>query len=199
MITGAGELTIEGAFTVNATGTQAVTIGGAGTLVTAGAADVNGGQTVLDRRGWRNSGDLTIGGRLTFDNGAVLTNEAGAALTLAGTNGTPLAAGAGALGVLSNAGTLTKTSAAVQTIQTALDNDGLINVDTDVLALAADGAHTGTFAVNDPGAELRFTGGTHTFTNSHFSGTACCASTGRRSTSERLWPWPIRSSSRRGL
>ena len=159
MVTGAADLILDGAFTANATGAQTATLGGTGTLITNGTSVVNGGQLHLDTRRWNNSGAMIIAGRLTLDNGAALTNESAGTLTLGGTNNAPIVHGIGAPAAVSNTGTLIKTSTAVQTIDTALDNHGIVNVSVGVLDLAANGTHTGTFTVNGAGTELAFVGG----------------------------------------
>ena len=170
VVTGAADLILDGSFTANANGAQTATIGGSGALITNGVSMVNGGQLHLDARPWNNTGAMTITGRLTLDNGAVLSNEAGATLTLAGTNGFPIAQGIGALGAVSNTGTLTKpsTSTATQRIETTLGNDGDLNVNAGVLELAANGSHSGTFSVN--GGELSFVSGTHLIAGAAFTG-----------------------------
>jgi hypothetical protein len=169
MITGDGALAIEGAFTVNATGAS-VAFAGTGLLTTSAASTINGAQLHLDGRAWDNAGAMSIDGRLTLDNGAVLTNQAGATLTLGGSNGVPIFLGTGAPGSVVNAGTITKASAALQTIQPTLDNRGALEVDSGVLELAGSGTHSGIFALNAAGSELRFGAGTHTLNGPTFSG-----------------------------
>ncbi len=170
VVTGAGTLTLND-LTVNATNVlNQPVIGGTGRMVTNGTSQINGGQLHVDARDWSNLGSTTIAGRVTFDNGVVLTNEAPATLTLAGTNGTPLALGAGTGNAIVNAGMLDKTSTAVQTIFLDFVNSGTANVTTGILELSGNGTHAGSFAVNDAAGELRFTGGTHSFGAAAFSG-----------------------------
>ncbi|MBK6659927.1 MAG: hypothetical protein IPG43_18070 [Proteobacteria bacterium] len=55
-----------------------------------------------------------------------------------------------------------KTSATTTTISTAMNNDGLVEIQNGVLELGGGGTHSGDFVMSGPGV-LSVTGGTHNF------------------------------------
>ena len=154
-VSGAGNLTLNGAFTFGGG-----TMSGAGSFVTNATTTLNN-QATLDGRNWSLFGDMGLNGRLVLANGAVLTNSAGLTLTLAGTNATPFFQGTGAPGSVINNGVLSKTNAAQHTFTTQFANAGSVSVVAGDLLLAQGGTHSGGFDIAT-GSILQFSGGTHT-------------------------------------
>jgi fibronectin-binding autotransporter adhesin len=166
-ITGTGSLSLGGSNTFFGGGTTSL----AGGLTTSGSAVTVNNAPVFDGTNWSNQGAITVNGRIILDNAAVLTNETGGSLTLAGaSNNTPIFAGLGG-GTFDNQGLLTKNGAIPQAITTAFNNSGSVVVNDGTLQLAQSGVHTGSFDVTLAGATLDFTGGTHTLNaGTSFSG-----------------------------
>ena len=170
-LAGSGTVTVTGAFT---TAGNFAGLAGTGVLRTQGASTVEfpvaGAQLRLEgERRWHNSGTLTLGGddSLFFTGTPTLVNEAGATLVLAGSSSAPVGSSNGTL-TLRNAGTISKTSAAAQTIlassnfgQGTFENTGVVSVQAGTLAITGGGSDTGRYEVA-AGAGLQFAGGTRT-------------------------------------
>jgi uncharacterized repeat protein (TIGR03803 family) len=159
-------------------GSGAVTIAGNGSQWTGGrivvgtggfsntgtlTADTTGGNLVLTGAGTlTNTGTVYEAGtnNIMAENGATLSNAAGATFDLPGDGSVGQVGG----GTLANAGTLEKTGGtATSTISSSFVNSGAVIVQTGALALASAGGTStgGTFAVSK-GATLDLTGGSTT-------------------------------------
>ncbi|MDP7449612.1 MAG: hypothetical protein QF689_13555 [Candidatus Latescibacteria bacterium] len=200
----ANTLTIAAASTINDFSQSGGTLNGAGTVTLTGTATWTGGtqsgagnttvqsgttltitaaaNATLDTRSMTNDGTIVFIGASSYylNNGAALTNNAGATVDIQGTavNLFPLAG----TGSIDNQGTFLKSSSAGTSIVTVFfdQTGGSLDVQTGTLNLVGTGSHSsGTWTVA-AATTLGFTGATHTFTGTHsgvISGTLTASTT----------------------
>ena len=153
-VTGAGNLTLNGAFTWSAG-----TIQGAGAFTSGGTTKLDGADKVLAGRtfdangpvNWNGTGLLTLSNGATFNNNATMTvsND----FQMIGTGTGP--------NTFNNAGTFTKSAGNITGfITTIFNNSGTVNVDSGKLSFNGGSNSSGTFNVAG-GAILEFGTGTH--------------------------------------
>jgi hypothetical protein len=150
-----GTTTVDNTATLTMSTTNSKTLGNGGntgrTLVSNGVANLSGGTLLISSSGGANPGSL-------FQNNGTFnaTDEADISNNNFG----------GPAGRFTNAGTFNKSGAGTTTTVSALfNNTGTVNVDQGVLELSGGGTSTGGTIAVDPGANLRFASGTHTFDN----------------------------------
>jgi hypothetical protein len=126
------------------------------TQATGGLAITGGSSKTLNGRALDNLGTATWSGtgNIASGNGSVLTNAAGATLTIQNNQSLQFSLG-GAIPTLNNAGTLIKsTGTGTTTLQALLVNTGGVDVQNGILTL--EGATSSSALVAEAGATLRF-------------------------------------------
>ncbi|MBK6659926.1 MAG: hypothetical protein IPG43_18065 [Proteobacteria bacterium] len=169
-LSGTGTLTVSGASTLSTPGFGQASMTGTGTTRFDGALSVTGGG-LHDLTGGRrllttatttwtnssgNSGQFRLGGGAVIENRALWLDDTSVSTSINSTFG-------GSNTFLNTAtGTYRKTGATTTAISTAMNNDGLVEIQNGVLELGGGGTHTGDFVMSGPGV-LSVTGGTHNF------------------------------------
>ena len=163
-LAGAGTLTVGGSGTWTGgimKGSGTTRIAATGTLAMDGPLDVG-----LDTRTLDNFGSIVFSGAgWYFGNGAVLSNEAGAAFDIrsdVSIRDLTREGGGGAASTIDNAGMLEKTAGAgLTTVWPIVNNSGTVQAGSGTLSLNGGGTSSGSFSASD-GATLSFGGGTQT-------------------------------------
>jgi hypothetical protein len=142
-LTGAADLTVTSAFLWSGG-----TLAGTGRLLLAGTTTttIQGTATKVHGRVVENFGTVNwTAGPITTD-GGTFVNHLNATVNVSAPGGAWAAAGAG--GLLTNAGTLNKSTTSATTLSLPLNNTGLVRVQAGLLTLAGGGEHTGDFTLS---------------------------------------------------
>ncbi len=158
ILTGAGEITVDGLFTWTGGRLQ-----GTGTLIADGGMVIEGGSTKYLERTVDNTGTaIWTGGTISATAEGVFNNLVGATFDAQSNNSIS--------GTFNNAGTLLKSAGTSSSSFSTMNNTGSVQVQSGTLAVSSGGNSSGSFQVDTDGT-LRFLGGTHVWdANSTLSG-----------------------------
>ncbi|WP_304439300.1 Calx-beta domain-containing protein, partial [Anabaena sp. 4-3] len=173
-LTGTGNLTVKTGGTFNwSGGTQS----GTGTTIIQGTANLSGNAKFIDTRTIETQGTVTwTGGDIYGANGAIWNNTATGVFDIQSDRS--FYHWYGNRPIFNNAGILKKTaSTGTTTIGAALNNTGLIQVQTGTLNLQGGGMSSGVFRAEN-GASLVFSGGNYNFTGGSLIGEGVISITG---------------------
>ncbi len=148
ILTGTGEITVDGLFTWTGGRLQ-----GTGTLMAGGGMLIEGGSTKYLERTVDNTGTaIWTGGTISATAEGVFNNLVGATFDAQSNN--PIA------GTFNNAGTLLKSAGTSFSSFSTMNNTGLVQVQSGTLAVSGGGNSSGSFEV-DADSALQFSSGTH--------------------------------------